>query len=265
MAKAWEAFNQGYMSKLKRPEYWNFSPDGAYGASMLSGSQNTNPWANRDQSNAKYGVMGGPQPSKTLSLSPKGAVDMLGTTNLMPKNMNIPGIPSEQKGTFQNLMDMAGGTASKAASNWMTGKVTDWMKGPQSFDKLSPEMQGFADKFMQGGGGDPYDTLMKGFGQEPITESGLGGYDKLFEQSIADSTEELAKPGLFDGISAGDIGTGALAAAPMLGKMFGLKGTAGRALGAAAGIGSAAAQGFMNPISDLMATWNIAKFIGGLF
>jgi len=48
-----------YFKKLKRPELYNYSPDQSFGANMAHGSEEQNPWANRDQSNAKFGRLGG--------------------------------------------------------------------------------------------------------------------------------------------------------------------------------------------------------------
>jgi hypothetical protein len=270
MSKAWELYNDSYIKGMKRPEFWGFKPDQASGASMLFRSEETNPWANRDQSNAKYGPHGGAtsaiksnQPSGISAASLGGGT---GIGGMMPSSWNIPGIPSQSQNTFANNMAPLVGAAGKYAG----GTIADWFKGPQSFDKLSPEMQGFADKFTTGGATDTYSKLGEQFGGEGLgaTESGLGGYDKLLGSALKDSSVAMsdeASSSLLGGLSGADMGSGAAAVVPILSKMFGLKGTAGNAVGAAAGVGGAAAQGFVNPISDVAAVMSLVKLFGGLF
>lgn len=260
MTQAWETFNDAYLKKLKRPEFWGFNPDQASGSSMLFRSEETNPWAGRDKANAQYGPMGaGGMGASNISVNqaPQSSV-----MNLVPEGLNLPMMPSPQKDTFNQLMSPVAGVGSKVASDWMSKKVTDWLSGPQSFDKLSPEMQGFAEQFTKGGPVDAYGELASRFGKESLagTESGLGGYEKLAEGMTGKASETTG-----DLMAGFDPTSAVMTAAPMLAKMFGLKGTASDALSAAGSTGAAALQGFMNPINDVGALLSIVKFFRGLF
>ncbi len=260
MANVWETFTDSYLKKLKRPELQGiFNPDQSYGANMLFRSEETNPWAGRDQSNAKFGPMGASGGMKVQApvMSPQGA------SGLLPPNWNLPLMPSPQQDTFHQLM---GGIEAPIAN--IGGKIgANYIQSllPQGFEKLSPELQGYAKELLGGGGSDVYGDLASKFGKEAstVTESGLGGYEKL-AQGVAEKATEGAgdTTNLLAGV---DPATMAAAAIPMLAKMFGLKGTGGDALGAATSTGIAAAQGGMNPISDIAALYSLYKFGRGLF
>jgi hypothetical protein len=123
MAEAWDIFADNYLKNLKRPEWFNFKPDDAFGANMLHGSSNINPWAGRDQSNEKYGMLGGTQP-----ITQTGAETMPGAS----APPQIPGqfsSPSQQ--AFANLMqgsvsNQLQGTGSK----WLSNKLLDMFGSP---------------------------------------------------------------------------------------------------------------------------------------
>ena len=59
MSQAYNTFMHSYFKRLKRPELFNYNADQSFGANMVHGSEEQNPWANRNQDNAKYGNLGG--------------------------------------------------------------------------------------------------------------------------------------------------------------------------------------------------------------
>jgi len=276
MATAMEAFTDSYLRKLKRPELRGvYEPDQNYGANMLFRSNETNPWSGRDQSNSKFGflggtagvnknTLGGTTPTQTQAGTSTQASSIMPGLN-MPSGWNIPGMPSQQNSTFTSLM----APVAEGIGKYVTGNITDWMKGPSTYGDLSPMMEGYAAKVLGGEGGkDIVDTLSSQFGKAPIagTESGLGGFESLLGNAVGESTKDLSSgaSGVLDGI--GDMGPGvATAAIPMLGRMFGLKGDAANGLSAATSVGMAAAQGGLNPISDISAVMSLIKLFGGLF
>jgi hypothetical protein len=283
----------------------NFNPDQNYGANMVSRSNEVNPWIGRDQDNAKYGYLGGTPgvnkaapgsiqtPTATQAgTSTQGSNLFAGLS--LPAGTNIPGLPSKQRDTFNSLMTpVAGSMGNYAAKN-----IMEWIR-PSKFESLSPMMEGYAQKVMgmapetvsnalsglsgdiganvlsstdaiMNGAPDIATTLASQFGKEAIdvTESGLGGYSSLLGNAVGESTKDLMAPTFMEGIGSGlsNMGPGIAAAAiPVLGRMFGLKGDAANGLGAATGVGLAAAQGGLNPISDIGAVYSLFKLFRGLF
>jgi hypothetical protein len=244
MAEAWSAFNDSYLKQLKRPEYWGFTPDQASGSSLLPGSEESNPWAGRDTANSKFGQLGGTAGKILPTAQPNFMSQM--QTGMFGNQTGKP-----QGNSFESLMT----AATDKGAKWLGGKAGDWLSGPTSYDQLSPEMEGFAK------------TLA---GEAPVvsgvTEGGLGGYDKLLGGAMADSTAGIADAAGGIGGTAADIaGGGALAAAPLLAKMFGAGKTTSDALGAAGTTGMALVQGGLNPISDVAALFSLYKLFRGLF
>jgi hypothetical protein len=264
MSQAWNAFTDSYLRQLKRPEYWGFQPDQASGSSMLPRSEEGNPWANRNQDNAKYGMLGGTKAGQVFQ-APSGNIPGLNVNN-MPFAPNM-GASSPSQSTFTNLMTPVVGTAGKYGGQ----TIADWMRGPAS------TMTDLSDKIVLLGSGE---VNLPGFASS-IVEMGDKGLEGITSQSgdafkgISDAMTQESTKGLSDAISGVDVASGidptSLAsggvtmAAPMLAKMFGLKGTAGDAVGAAAGVGTAAMQGFLNPISDVSALYSLFKLFKGLF
>lgn len=257
METANSIFVDNYLKKLKRPELQGiYKPDDNYGANMLFRSNETNPWAGRDQSNARYGYLGGPAGTSGLSPGYKLPTSNTGTSGEassimpglnMPGGWNIPGMPSAQKSTFTSLMEPVVGAGSQLGAK----AIVDWMKGPQTLADLSPMMEGYAKNAL---------------GVAAGMESGLGGFDKLLGGAIEKSTGDLAASS-GDLLSKLDPTSAAVSAVPMLAQMFGLKSDsdASRGLSAATSVGLAAAQGGLNPISDIAAVVSLIKLFGGLF
>ncbi len=125
MPNVWETFTDSYLKKLKRPELQGiFNPDQSYGANMLFRSEETNPWAGRDQSNAKFGPMGarGGITTQAPTMSPQGA------GSLLPQGWNLPMMPSPQQDTFHQLMGGIQGPVSAIGSKYGADAIMDWMK-----------------------------------------------------------------------------------------------------------------------------------------
>ncbi len=251
MANVWETFTDSYLKKLKRPELQGiFNPDQSYGANMLFRSEETNPWAGRDQSNAKFGPMGASSGVKAQAptLNPQGARDLL------PQGWNLPMMPSPQQDTFHQLMGGIQGPVANIGGRIGANAIMDWMKSSPQGDAAEAIMSARDSARMAQELSNPsYDAA-----------AGVGPYGEAAEgmTEVAGGTTDVAS-GL--SLTAPDPATTAAAAIPMLAKMFGLKGTGADALGAASSIGIAAAQGGMNPFSDLMAAYSIYKFGRGLF
>jgi len=236
MPQAWDAFNNSFIRKLKRPEYWGYNPNQAYGANMLFRSEETNPWAGRDQLNAKFGVLGGTN----------NRVGTIPTANM--GGMAPSPLPSPQS-SFEKLMAGTGSVASTYASKELGNKGYEWLKGLF-------------------GGAIPSQTVAS-----ELAEMG-GGYAKLAGLPIsgdpyadigAAMTEKAIAPEAASAFTAPDPLTLALSMAPIgMEAITGSK-TAGRATGAAVSTGIAASQGFANPISDAKALWDIIRLFGGLF
>lgn len=182
MSDVWSTFNDSYLKKLKRPEYWGFQPDQASGSSMVSRSEEQNPWAGRNDANAKFGLLG------------KGT-DIQNTSKVMselpfaPPPMALPTSRPSEATPFQGLLTDMGKGGSKLVSDWAGKKIPELFQGPQSFEALSPEMQGFASAFGKGSP-DVVETLSKQFNLSP---EAAGTYDKLLGQAVEKSTEELAE------------------------------------------------------------------------
>ena len=239
-------FMDSYLKRLKRPELFNYNADQSFGANMVHGSEMQNPWANRNQDNAKYGSLGGTQPG-TISQGPENNQQIPGVNAI-----NIPGYPKQSaaQSTFANLL---GATAAPVLSKGITDLLSPAAKTAEDVVSKMSDMGGGYGKLA----GEMLDVpttgdAMEGIGSELTRDS---------SKSLSDAVSgvDTSSPLGFDPTSA------ATAAAPMLAKMFGLKGTAGDAVDAAAGVGGAALQGGVNPIADVGALISLVKLFGGLF
>jgi hypothetical protein len=182
MSDVWSVFNDSYMKKLKRPEYWGYQPDQASGSSMLARSEEQNPWAGRNQDNAKYGQLGASVPIPNTSHA-------IGDTPFeSPPALSMGSQqPTPKQGPLQTIMDLTSPAASKLTSDWLTKKIPELINGPGTFNSLSPEMQGFAEAFKTGAP-DVYKTLGDQFG---LSDMPTGTYDKLLGKALEESTKNL--------------------------------------------------------------------------
>lgn len=246
-----DIFTNSYLKQLRRPELLNRGPDDAYGANMLPGSESMNPWAGRDQANAKIGGQGrvvmGPSGS---GLSPQGKTTSPFAALLAP--------------------------ATSPASKWMATSGWDKLKGIFGGEGVS--------------NAPGYKELMENFtGQAPsfnVPEgvSELGGYNRLAQEfspgaltevpgaasgapmELGGLSEGVSELGGFDKLAQGfDPVSAGLSMVPMgLEALTGNK-TVGDVGSAAINTGSAIAQGGMNPISDAMALASLFKIFKGFF
>lgn len=267
MSQAWSAFTDSYLRQLKRPEYWGFQPDQVSGSSMLARSEEGNPWANRNNDNAKYGQLGGTKAGQVFQ-APSGNVTGLNVNN-MPFAPNM-GVSSPSQSTFTRLATPVVGTGGDWLGKGGISTVADWLKP-------TPSVSDIATKLGLASGGEvaipDFASKLSGMGESAL-DPAMGKAGDAFEGIGKALTEESTK-NLSDTVSGVDVASGidptSLAtggvtmAAPMLAKMFGLKGTAGDAVGAAAGVGGAAMQGFVNPVSDVSALYSLYKLFSGLF
>ncbi len=246
--QVWDVFADNYLRQLKRPELLNEGPDSAYGANMLRGSESTNPWAGRNQSNAKFGPLGG----GGVTYGPTGG-----------------GPPGGKPSPFAALL----APATSPVSNWAATKGWDKLKilfgeqgvsNPQGYQELaSLGAKGFSvpEGVSELGG---YNRLAEGFTPGALTESPgavlgaptelgglstgvseLGGFDKLAQEfnpaNVGLSMVPMGLQALTGNKTVGDVGS------------------------AVVNTGSAIAQGGMNPISDAMALASLYKTFKGFF
>ena len=251
--EAFDIFADSYLKGLKRPEFWNFNPDSAFGANMMKGSENQNPWANRDKDNAKYGIFGGTanaagKPPVITSSAP----GMTGASQASPLN---PGMLTQpQPSTFAKLMGEGEGQGAK----WLGGNIADNIKQLLSTD--NPEVKasvGTAMEHMLGG------TLPQSAVEKSVAGFGEGIPALTGVESAVGKLGEAAPGGL--NLTAPDPTSMGLSLAPTgLEALTGSK-TAGNVAGAGINTGLAAAQGGMNPLSDVAALASIYKLMRGFF
>jgi hypothetical protein len=251
MSEAVNAFMSSYLKKMRRPEFsQNFSPDEAFGANLVHGSESINPDAIRDRTNAQYGSMKSPITSSGTSVPGLGQVQ---------------GLPSPSQGVSQSspTMNVASLVAPNAISPWLTEKLKDLMKGKPS-DIVAGTMSLPAET--------PGETMMSALKAPTFgTESGLGGYSGVGQEFTKDipMPSEILNPevggSIIEGFNPSSMGAGvATATAPMLTKMLTGSKTAGDVVGAGANVGMAAAQGGLNPLSDLAAVYSLYNLIKGI-
>ncbi len=256
MPQVWDVFNEGYLKRMRRPDFWGFEGDSAFGANMVHGSESINPNANRDASNAKYGALAQPMmnPWKGATYgSPSGRVT------------NPPILGGNQNTPFSQLMSSTGAMGQNYLTGQIGKNIGDWLSKPSLEGGTEALKNLVATKGMDFASQPVIEKMAGQFGETvspALTESGLGGYSKLGEMM---STPTDATSG-FTFTAPDPISMTAMATEP-LGKLIGGEtgGKIGR--GASAGIttGLAAAQGFANPASDLAALFSLIKFFGGLF
>jgi len=222
MGTANEIFYNSYLKKLKRPEFQReYNPNDSYGANSVARSERTNPWAGRDQNNAKFGALGGPsgfkgQPFSLSQGSSSGGVGgsefSLGDVLSHGKaGINLPMIPSSEKSTFNKLMEPVVSVGGKLGAN----AIMDWMS-TDKFSELSPMMEGFADKAL--------DTIpLSGVG-DTMSEMG-GGYGGIADMMTKGSTEGL-KSAIEGTEAVGDAATDATSSVPYAGTALKLLGDA---------------------------------------
>jgi hypothetical protein len=123
MSRALDLFAGSYIRNLKRPELLNFDPEQSYGANMVFGSNEQNPWANRNQDNAKYGQLGGTQPLRqVITSTTQGEIPGTNITN-------VPGGSGLSQNTFNNLMaGVVAPVGMRYGSEWMGKSGLDWIK-----------------------------------------------------------------------------------------------------------------------------------------
>jgi hypothetical protein len=204
MESSKEIFYNSYLKKLKRPEFranrsgstsQAFNPDDAFGANSVFRSEETNPWAGRDQDNAKFGALGGPsgykgQPFKLSQGSTSGGVggseftwgDVLSHGKA---GVNLPFIPSGEKSTFNTLMepvmDVGSKYGAKAIMDWMNPKSTMSdlatkialaSEGEVAIPDVAGKLSGMGENalsnfdFTMGKGGDAIKGISEGLTQE---------------------------------------------------------------------------------------------------
>src|SRR4030042_6444527 len=119
MSEAMSIFMNSYLKKkMRRPEMGEgFSPDQAFGANMVHGSESLNPSAIRDTTNAQFGSMKSP-------LQQGQAVNIPGTGSVQ----NMPILGGNQNTPFASMMnknttDMAGTVTPNVVAPWLTEKL----------------------------------------------------------------------------------------------------------------------------------------------
>ena len=266
MSQAYNTFMDSYFKRLKRPELFNYNADQSFGANMVHGSEEQNPWANRNQDNAKFGNLGGvnnkvvqgPQVFEGGQIDPT----LAGRSFTMPTSGSV----SQSQDALNTLM----GTITRPVGEYLGNATSDWLNPKATLGDISNKL-GLA------AGGDVNIPDVAGrlsdMGANPLTDfdptmgkagDAFAGIGKEMTQGSTDMLKGAIEGGesiatSFDPVSMG------LNAIPALGKMFGLKGDVGRGLKAGASVGSAALQGGLNPISDLGAMVSLYKFVRGLF
>ena len=252
MTQAFNMFMDSYIKKLKRPEMFNFSPDQSYGANLVPGSESQNPWAGRDKANAPYGALGGTQPLQQM-LSQSGV-------------SNTPGMVSDNSGgTFNKLMSTITPGAVKYGSDTLANSDIA-KKGLEGIKNLFTSPAEMNPALTQA-----YDVAFKG--ATPIAEQ--GGFNFLSGEAAPNAFDRVGSV-LSEGVTkpsevlAGnpttmiDPTSAALAVVPGITQALTGSKTAGKAMNTAITGGAAAAQGFVNPFSDLAALVSIMR-LGGLF
>ena len=234
--QVWDIFADNYFKQMKRPELLNEGPDSAYGANMVRGSENTNPWAGRDQSNAKFGRTA--QPTPVVGSSP------------VPSPL---GAKPSGGSPFAALLTPGMSPASK----WMSTSGWDKLKGIFTPSETS-NPQGYGE----------LKELVKGGFSVPEGVSELGGYSKLAQEfNPMEVSPNIPLDIPSEGVSPTGIGPTSmgLAAAPKAleaitgSKLVGDIGSAG------VNTGLAIAQGGLNPVSDAAALFSLFKLFRGLF
>jgi hypothetical protein len=237
MATAMDTFYNSYLKKFKRPEFQSYKPDQSFGANMLHGSEETNPWAGRDQSNAKFGFLGGNNNGggssggggdnlssfltpaiPTLPAEPAPSVDIPAVINQVapgmapqimanyPSQINTAAAMLRPQQQQPSALAQIGTPLMDIGAKVGANALTDLITRPKTFDALSPMMEGFASKALS-----------------PVAETatnlfdsgtGLGGFDKIGGELTKSSTEALSNA--IEGTAEG-VGSTVSSALPVVG------------------------------------------------
>lgn len=259
MSQAYNTFMDSYFKRLKRPELFSYNADQSFGANMVHGSEKQNPWANRNQDNAKFGSLGGD--NNKVVQGPEFTANPLAPGGLTQTNQGAPSV-SGQSG-LDSIMGAVtkpvGQYLGNAASNWLNPEATLTDIGSKlglasGGEVAIPDIAGQLSKM----GEDSLSAFIPTSGDafEGIGREMMEGSTDVLKGAIEGGG---STPFNFDPISMG------LSTVPALGRMFGLKGDVANGLEAGASVGAAALQGGLNPISDIGAVMSLVKFFGGLF
>ena len=243
MSQAYNTFMDSYFKRLKRPEFFNYNADQSFGANMVHGSEEQNPWANRDRDNAKYGNLGGAN-NNNIVQGPQaqtfegGQIDpsLIGKTFTIPGGMGgVSGPANQGSSPFNTMLSTGSGILAKSAGKYLGdkayGAINDWMEsGPSSF-------------------------------QDKLSDMG-GGYEKLWDSMTTDSTSAFSNA----------IGSGSEAGADALGGATDAAGSASSAMpfigaGLKLGVGAATGQLQKKPGSTIgsAAGGAIGGAVGSIF
>ena len=129
---AFDIFADSYLKGLKRPEFWDFNPDSAFGANMVKGSQNQNPWTNRNQDNAKYGIFGG---TANAAGKPPVITSSGNMGGVQASPLNPGGLTQPQVSPLARLL----GTTEGEGTKFLGKNLADNIK--ELFAKDNPEVQ----------------------------------------------------------------------------------------------------------------------------
>lgn len=244
MSEATNIFMNSYLKKMRRPELsGGYSPDEAFGANLAHGSESINPNALRDKTNAQYGGM-----KSSLQQGPAALMQ------------NVMGGGNTTNSTPSPMMQTAGLVAPKFLSDWATEKLRSYLNKPT---------EAFAETMRQ----TPTDPMSLFEAPKYDVAEGMGGYQKVGENFASGVPKpssyvapEVEGGSILEGINPSSVASSAaLMAAPMLTRTLTGSRTAGDAVGAAGSVGLAAAQGGMNPLSDLAAVYSLYNLIKGIF
>jgi len=171
-------FYDSMFKKMKRPEYWNFTPDQAYGANMVPGSEMVNPNKGRDSSNALAGGLNLPSLMQKYTSPYQGKVP---GGNVGINTSSLPGVGNKSAG-FSDLLRAAGNYGADYAASQLgkagSSLLKDW------FNKDTPAIKYLMETYKQGMPGDelssmlgntftPQDYLMETYGKEALEKGGF--------------------------------------------------------------------------------------------
>lgn len=216
MSQALNLFTDSYLKRLKRPEMFNYGPNQAFGANMVHGSEEQNPFAYRDQSNAKFGNLGG-NTNKVIEGPQTFAGDQL-DPSLSGKTFTLP-----NQGSPNSIINDLSGMLMKSATAPLMQKGTDalsnWLtKGPSDAVGVAADRAFDAEAGIEGAEG-----AVPGVGTALSLLK-----DLITKKLLTDTTESVGKAG-------GTLGGAALGSAifPGVGTILGgmLGGIGGGTLG----------------------------------
>src|SRR4030067_1028944 len=174
MSEATNIFMNSYLKKMRRPEMGGgFSPDDAFGANLVHGSESLNPNAIRDKTNAQYGNLKSP-----IQQGSSGNIPGVGSAQNIPfmgGSQNTPFMENMQR-SVSTPMELAKTTAPNVLSPWLAEKLKDLVRAKPS-DMLAGTMSLPAET--------PTETMMSAL-REPSfgVDSNLGGYSRIGEDLV---------------------------------------------------------------------------------